>query len=49
MDSNIKIVVQALADDGVFPNNAQLPLIVYREAVETSIRVRTSFQQEATR
>jgi uncharacterized protein YjlB len=31
MDS--KIVVQTLTDDGVFPNNAQLPLIVYREAV----------------
>src|SRR5687767_7495390 len=28
-----KSVVQTLTDDGVFPNNAQLPLIVYREAV----------------
>jgi len=31
MDPNM--VVQLLADDGVFPNNAQLPLIVYRQAV----------------
>lgn len=30
---NAKIVVQTLTDDGVFPNHAQLPLIVYREAV----------------
>jgi uncharacterized protein YjlB len=28
-----QVVVQTLTDDGVFPNNAQLPLIVYREAV----------------
>ena len=28
-----KIVAQTLTDDGVFPNNAQLPLLVYREAV----------------
>ncbi len=31
MDTNI--IVQTLTDDGVFPNNAQLPLIVYRGAV----------------
>jgi uncharacterized protein YjlB len=28
-----KVILQTLTDDGVFPNNAKLPLIVYRGAV----------------
>lgn len=32
------IMTETLTDDGVFPNNAQLPLIVYREAVTLPAR-----------
>ena len=36
MDSNI--VAQILTDDGVFPNNAHLPLILYRQAAPLPMR-----------
>jgi uncharacterized protein YjlB len=36
MDPNM--VVQTLIDDGVFPNNAQLPLILYRRGVTLPAR-----------
>ncbi len=35
---NPNMVAQMLADDGVFPNNDHLPLIVYREAVSLPAR-----------
>jgi uncharacterized protein YjlB len=34
---DLKLVTKALTDDGIFPNNAQLPLLLYSQVLRTDI------------
>ena len=45
---SLQVISHTLTDDGIFPNNARLPLLVYREAVplpphDPAVRFETRF------